>query len=172
MRREGSKQLEEERELLRQQVAEELHLKATKKSGGTEWLPRLKIKWKVKKGEGGNTVNYSEEALRDILSKYGNITFLIVSSKKKGSALVEFETPESAQQAVKLESGNEECPLTVSYVEEPPTPVTATKGSAMAPAASTATLSTEKDYESLVLMKLRQAEERKNLTQQLMEEDS
>lgn len=28
--------------------------------------------------------------------QYGNITFLIVSSKKKGSALVEFETPESA----------------------------------------------------------------------------
>lgn len=77
--------------------------------------------------------------------------------------------------AVKLESGNEECPLVVSYVQEPPSPAApkAKPQPAPIPTPDDAPVhNPERDYESLVLMKLRQAEERKKLAEQLAAEDT
>ncbi|XP_029847028.3 dnaJ homolog subfamily C member 17 [Ixodes scapularis] len=173
LRKEGSTQLEEQRELLRKQVAEELRLSAEKKQKDADWLPRLKVKWKTAKSStADDSPAYTEESLREIFSKYGIVTCLIVSSKKKGSALLEYESAPSAHLAVKLETGNEDCPLVVSYVQEPPLPTAPKPAPGAAPASAPSLHNPERDYESLVLMKLRQAEERKRLSEQLAAEDT
>lgn len=67
-------------------------------------LNRIKIKWKVDKNDTNNG-GYDENVLRRFLKKYGDITALIMSPKKKGSALVEFSTKDASEMAVELEKG-------------------------------------------------------------------
>lgn len=65
---------------------------------------RIKIKWKVDKDDSNNG-GYDEVTLRKFLKKYGNITVVVMSPTKKGSALVQFATKEAAEMAVELEKG-------------------------------------------------------------------
>lgn len=67
-------------------------------------LNRIKIKWKADKSDPNNG-SYDEATLRRCLKKYGNIVALIMSPKKKGSALVEFSTKDASEMAVELEKG-------------------------------------------------------------------
>lgn len=67
-------------------------------------LNRIKIKWKVDKNDDNNG-GYNEDTLRRFLKKYGDIAALIMSPKKKGSALVEFSTKDASEMAVELEKG-------------------------------------------------------------------
>ena len=53
---------------------------------------------------------YTRDKLYTILQKYGNIADLIVSSKKKGIAIVEFENRKDAKLACALETGLLSCP--------------------------------------------------------------
>lgn len=71
-----------------------------------------------------------------------------------------------------METGNEDCPLIVSYVQEPPSPTAPKPAPGAVPANAPSLHNPERDYESLVLMKLRQAEERKRLSEQLAAEDT
>ncbi|KAG8188551.1 hypothetical protein JTE90_007159 [Oedothorax gibbosus] len=174
LRREGSKLLEEENERIRQQIEKEK--KGGVNSTEANILPRLKVKWKSHKTDETNG-GYNQNILESIFLKYGHVMCL-VSSKKNGSAILEFTTPESAQLAFESEKGNPENPLTLSWISgQPELPHNSRfsnnqptfKGPAPEPAKDSAL--TSRDYESLVLMKMRQAEERKRLIEQMMENE-
>uniref|UniRef100_A0A0K8TM17 DnaJ homolog subfamily C member 17 n=1 Tax=Tabanus bromius TaxID=304241 RepID=A0A0K8TM17_TABBR len=159
LRKEGSKLLEEEQELMRNQIREELLRKETSFDSSKH---RIKIKWKAGKTDPDNG-NYNEDSLRKYLQKYGEIVALVLSSKKNGSALVEFKTAEAAEMAVTYEKGNLANPLTLEWVSNPP--------SRIRNVLSYNTTVTDSDFESLVLRQMRQAEERKRLIEQMMNED-
>lgn len=163
LRKEGSRLLAEEQELMQKQLREE---RLNMNNGApAEWdssQHRIKIKWKAEKhdpDQGG----YSEPILRKFLQKYGEIVALVVSPKKRGSALVEFKTQDAGEMAIAYEKGNLDNPLTLTWVGEKPRDKKHFRGES-----STVT---ETDFESLVLREMRQAEERKRLIEQMMRED-
>lgn len=151
LRKEGSRLVQEEMEYIKTKLQEEKQMHAT----GAKY--RIKIKWKAAKEDHTNG-GYSQELLRKFLSKYGDITAMVMSPKKRGSALVEFESQRAAEMAVDLEKGLAVNPLELSWINGPPCGV------------RSSTIK-ESDYESVVLMKLRQAEERRRLIAQMMADD-
>lgn len=113
LQKEGSRLLLEEQ----QRVKDEIQ-RTMKKFSEPIWdssLNRIKIKWKVNKSDLDNG-GYDEASLRRIFKKYGHIVALIMSSKKKGSALIEFSTKEGSDMAVEFEKGNKQ--LKIKYVIE------------------------------------------------------
>lgn len=163
LRKEGSRLLEEEQEFMRQQLAEERLKMKTNVPSFDSAQHRIKIKWKAEKGNETNG-SYNETNLRNFLKKYGDIVALIVSSKKRGSGIVEFKTQDAAEMAVSYEKGNMSNPLTLEWIGDAPK-----KQNSRANGSSTVT---ENDFESLVLRQMRQAEERKKLIEQMMREDT
>ncbi|KAF3844739.1 hypothetical protein F7725_007902 [Dissostichus mawsoni] len=177
LREEGSRQLEEEQRLIREQIQRERETQQTGsytisgvvRCSKTNVTPKLKLKWKCKKDDQTNG-GYSQDILFRLLQKYGDVSNVIVSSKKKGSAVVEFATVRAAELAAKNESGLSENPLKISWLEGQP--------EVIAPASqpglfmsSQGQLSNERDYESVVMMKMRQAAERQKLIEQMQKED-
>ncbi|XP_044149410.1 dnaJ homolog subfamily C member 17 isoform X2 [Bufo gargarizans] len=168
LREEGSRQLEEQQRLVREQIRLET-LQKTQESAGPA---KLKLKWKCKKDDerrGG----YTEDVLQSLLQKYGEVLNIIVSSKKKGSAIVEFATFRAAELAVRNEAGLLNNPLQISWLDTPPPsamPETVGKTASSGYSAQDP-LRSERDYESLVLMRMRQAAERQRLIEQLQKED-
>lgn len=137
---------------------------------------RIKLKWKAAKDDSNNG-GYSAELLNRFLSKvinlyhnllilikiifkYGDITVLVLSPKKKGSALVEYSSRRAAEMAVDFEKGLDSNPLQLEWVNGMPSG-RGVQSSTIKPS----------DYESVVLTKMRQAEERKRLIEQMMAED-
>uniref|UniRef100_A0A182PU18 DnaJ homolog subfamily C member 17 n=1 Tax=Anopheles epiroticus TaxID=199890 RepID=A0A182PU18_9DIPT len=166
LRKEGSKLIQEEQELMRRQLQEELRMMQT--ATAPSWDPaqyRIKIRWKADKGDAENG-GYTEDILRKFLSKYGDLNALVLSPKKNGSALVEFSTKDAAEMAVTFEKGRLDNPCTLEWVGEAPMKGKSRTG------AGTSTTITDRDYESLVLRQLRQAEERKRLIEQMMKEEA
>lgn len=156
LRKEGSRIVEEENELMRQQFAAMPVIPV--------WVSsehRIKIKWKVDKDDPNNG-GYTEENLRRYLFKYGDIVAFIMNPKKPGSALVEFNNQSGAEMAVQYEKGNLENPLTLKWIGEPPKKINIR---------ATSNLITDRDFESVVLRNMRQAEERKRIIEQMMKED-
>uniref|UniRef100_A0A7M4FP44 DnaJ homolog subfamily C member 17 n=1 Tax=Crocodylus porosus TaxID=8502 RepID=A0A7M4FP44_CROPO len=156
LREEGSRQLEEQQRLIQEQIR----------------LERERLRWKCKKDDetkGG----YSEEVLLRILQKYGEVLNLVISSKKTGSAVVEFVSVKAAEMAVKNEAGLINNPLKISWLEGQPqnNPNTTFPGSTNQPWTSQGSVLSERDYESLVMMRMRQAAERQHLIEQLQRED-
>ncbi|GJQ68542.1 hypothetical protein Trydic_g17110 [Trypoxylus dichotomus] len=157
LRKEGSKQVEEEIENITKQIQkEENKIKDTWNS--TEH--RIRIKWKAQKDDPCNG-GYNYQLLHKFLSKYGDVNVLIVSPKKNGSALVEFNSKRGAEMAVELETGLASNPLQLEWLNKP--------AWCSRPVSSTIK---DTDYESVVLMRMRQAEERRKLIEQLMAEDN
>lgn len=164
LRNEGSRLLEEEQELMRKQLAEE-RLKMQESS--RKWdssQHRIKIKWKAEKGDETNG-GYNETVLRNYLKKYGDIVALIVSGKKRGSAVVEFKTQEAAEMAVDYEKGDMKNPITLEWIGNAP-------NNANRNANGSSTTITDTDFESIVLRQMRQAEERKRLIEQMMRDEA
>lgn len=160
LRKEGSRWLEEEQELMRQQLFED-RVKA--QSSSSQWNSaehRIKIKWKTFRSDPTNG-GYNETTLRNFLKKYGDIVALVVSDQKKGRAVVEFATQEAAEMAVEYEKGDPNKPITLRWIGNAPNDVK--------PSSSTVN---ESDFESLVLRQMRQAEERKKLIEQMMREEA
>uniref|UniRef100_A0A673C6M9 DnaJ homolog subfamily C member 17-like n=1 Tax=Sphaeramia orbicularis TaxID=375764 RepID=A0A673C6M9_9TELE len=123
------------------------------------------LKWKYKKDDETNG-GYSQDILLRLLQKYGDVLNVIVSSKKRGSAVVEYATVRAAELAFKNESGLSGNPLKISWLEgqpEPPSPIHSTGPSGA--------LTNERDYESVVMMRMRQAAERQKLIEQMQRED-
>lgn len=124
---------------------------------------RIKIKWTATKDDATNG-GYSEPLLRQYLQKYGDIVALVLSTKKCGSALIEFQTQDAAEMAVSYELGRAENPLTLEWL------------SGRAPTGKhqpmTSSTISDKDFESLVLRQMRQAEERKRLIEQMKKDDA
>ncbi|XP_045773460.1 dnaJ homolog subfamily C member 17 [Maniola jurtina] len=162
LQKEGSRLLQEEQ----QRVKEEIQ-RTKKRLNEPVWdssLNRLKISWKADKNDESNG-GYDESKLRRFLKKYGEIVALIMSSKKKGSALVEFATKEASEMALELEKGLPENPLKLKWVNE--RPILTTKKDI--PVVSSVV--TDRDYESLVLTKMRQAAERQRLIEEMLKEE-
>ncbi|XP_015718736.1 dnaJ homolog subfamily C member 17 isoform X3 [Coturnix japonica] len=126
LREEGSRQLEEQQRLIREQIQLERQQRIQGEIGnqvgnGAEGqiTPKLKLKWKCRKEDetGGG---YSKEVLLRILQKYGDVMNLLISSRKAGSAVVEFATVKAAEMALKNEVGLTDNPLKISWLEGQP----------------------------------------------------
>lgn len=189
LRKEGSKLLEQEQERLKEEIKEgQTRLEQqeeTQNNSSVSETPKLKVKWKCKKNDDTNG-GYSPKILTDLFNKYGNILNLIMSKKKGGSAIVEFSLWTDAENAKELEKGLVDNPLSLSWIQPPPErpqmtsnihfssgsqhsedSFTKKEWSSQMPSAT----SNARDFESLVLHKLRQAEERKRLIEQMQKED-
>lgn len=148
LNKEGSRLVQEEMELVNRLAKKEV-------DSSTH---RIKIKWKASKGDDTNG-GYTKELLQKFLQKYGDIEGLVMS-KKNGGAVVEFKNAKAAEMAVELEQGLLTNPLKCEWINGPPK---------KNPTQSN--LLKDSDFESVVMMKLRQAEERKRLIAQMMAED-
>ncbi|XP_021258187.1 dnaJ homolog subfamily C member 17 isoform X1 [Numida meleagris] len=179
LREEGSRQLEEQQRLIREQIQLERQQRIQGELGKREGngaegkvTPKLKLKWKCQKEDetGGG---YSKEVLLRILQKYGDVLNLLISSRKAGSAVVEFATVKAAEMAVKNEVGLTDNPLKISWLEGQPQNNASNvfSDSSGQPRTSQASVVSERDYESLVMMRMRQAAERQQLIAQLKQED-
>ncbi|VDK31282.1 unnamed protein product [Gongylonema pulchrum] len=84
LRREGSKLLQRERE----NVEREIHGDTAMKQSCSSETPftRYKLRWKRGVGISG----YYEEDIRQLFSKYGDISNVVLSSGDRGSAIIEF----------------------------------------------------------------------------------
>ena len=173
LRKQGSKQLEEEQALMREQLRREREELMT--GGGAEADDgddscRLKVRWKRAAADGEEV--YDHDRLTALFSKYGEVSAVVISKKKKCSALVEFSDPRGAVRAAQLEKGTAENPLNVELIGQRRTPAAAPASEfPAAPCAPAMSKSSFDTFESLVLRNLRQAEERRKLTEALKQED-
>ncbi|KAM8921140.1 dnaJ homolog subfamily C member 17 [Pelodytes ibericus] len=185
LREEGSRQLEEQKRLVREQMKAELdHRLGGKRFGDAEenMSAKLKLKWRCQKDD-DTRGGYSEDVLMQLLQKYGHVQNILISGKKRGTAVVEFATFKAAELAVKNESGLLNNPLKISWISTPPPSPTTnnTSQSATAPPVNRSLLHpqnsfkgsvrSERDLESIVMMKMRQAAERQRLIEQMQQED-
>lgn len=85
-----------------------------------------------------------------------------MSTKRNGSAMVEFKSQDGAEMAVAYERGLASNPLTLEWIGAPP------RSKSGSGASSTVS---ESDFESVVLRQMRQAEERKRLIEEMLKED-
>ncbi|CAG0879851.1 unnamed protein product [Darwinula stevensoni] len=158
LRKEGSQVLKAEQESLRRHLYDE----DSSSSQGTEDVgARLKVIWKGSQGK------YDQETLKRIFNKYGDVSVVVISKKKKGSALIEMVDHRSAEMAQRLEKGYLDDPLIVTLIghkgcSEPVRDFSSTSFG----------LQTETDFESLVMRQLRQAEERRKLIEEMKRKDA
>lgn len=102
LQKEGNRLLQEEQQRMKEEIKRTLNDLNTPIWDST--LNRIRISWKAEKNDPTNG-GYNEENLNRFLKKYGSIVALIISSKKKGSALVEYTSKESSEMALDLEKG-------------------------------------------------------------------
>lgn len=152
LRKQGSSQLAEEQERIRKELAKERE----QSSNGRTLTGKLKVSWKV---DPENPNAYTHEKLHAILQKYGNINALILSSKKPGSAIVEYANKKDADLAYSVEKGLYSCPLTLSMIkgDQPTFSDSPTPAQTQAPSQTMSMA----DFEAKVLQSMREAQERK-----------
>jgi hypothetical protein len=172
--KEGRKELEAEQERLQDLIQKEKKNKNETSSKSTnfetEASTKLKVRWKSidKKIQSSDDL-YTVESLKSIFSKYGDVSVVIISESStaaKGSALIEMAARTSAEMASSMETGFEQAPLKVKLLENSVPSVanihmqanTQNENHAFS---SQYTASNFQDHETLVLRKMRQAEERK-----------
>lgn len=166
LRREGSKLLEEEQLAMKEQLKRNYNAQRQQQQEAPIFdstQHRIKIKWKVEKSDAGNG-GYTQEQLMQYLKKYGEVVALVMNTKIRGRAMVELKTREACDMVLAYEKGNPSNPLHFQWVTPPAQEKPATPN-------TTASNSTSRDYEDLVMRKLRQAEERKRLIEQMMKEE-
>ncbi|XP_007537836.1 dnaJ homolog subfamily C member 17 isoform X2 [Erinaceus europaeus] len=166
LREEGSRQLKEQQKLVQERIRQEQEQRLRGKSENPEGqgTPKLKLKWKCKK-EHESKSSYSREVLLQLLQKYGEVLNLVLSTKKAGTAVVEFATVRAAELAVQNEVGLVNNPLKISWLEGQP------QSTVGHPGLSQDSVVSQRDFESLVMMRLRQAAERQQLVAQMQQED-
>ncbi|XP_063984822.1 dnaJ homolog subfamily C member 17 [Diachasmimorpha longicaudata] len=152
---------------------------------------KVKIRWKADKDDADNG-GYSHEVLTRIMSKYGEVSGVVMSGKK-GRALVEFKEKSAGEMAVMVEKGLVGNPLKLEglwegegrsqKIEAPNSRLFSASTDRFEPERTSSTFPSfssapdifaggrDQDFESIVLGNLRRAEERKKLIQQMMEED-
>ncbi|XP_005685552.1 PREDICTED: dnaJ homolog subfamily C member 17 isoform X1 [Capra hircus] len=121
LREEGSRQLEEQQRLIREQIRQEQEqrLRGMAENPENKETPKLKLKWKSRK-EAESQGGYSRDVLLRLFQKYGEVLDLVLSSKKAGTAVVEFATVKAAELAVQNEVGLVDNPLKISWLEGRP----------------------------------------------------
>ncbi|KAH8381969.1 hypothetical protein KR009_001192 [Drosophila setifemur] len=162
LRKEGSRLLEEEQRAMREQLQrsfaeQQKLLQQPAKFDSAQH--RIKIKWKAEPGQ-----DYTEEQLLQYLKKYGEVVALVTNGKRRGRAMVELASREACDMVLAYEKGDPAKPLHFEWVT-PPAGEEKPKGPVAGGNASTT------DYEDLVMRKLRQAEERKRLIEQMMKDE-
>uniref|UniRef100_A0A286XEE5 J domain-containing protein n=1 Tax=Cavia porcellus TaxID=10141 RepID=A0A286XEE5_CAVPO len=156
----STRTLEQEiQRLIQEQIRQDREQRLTGKVENNEGkgTPKLKLNWKCKK-EDESQGGYSKDVLLRLLQKYGEVLNLVISSKKAGTAVVEFATVKAAELAFRNEVGLVDNPL-ISWLEGQPQ---GTAGPSH-PELSKGSVLSERDYESLVMMRMRQAVERQQL---------
>ncbi|KAM4829143.1 dnaJ homolog subfamily C member 17 [Thomomys bottae] len=168
LREEGSRQLEEQQRLIQEQIRLDREQRLRGKAENTEskGTPKLKLKWKCQK-EDESQGGYSQEVLLQLLKKYGEVLNLVLSRKKAGTAVVEFATVKAAELAIQNEVGLVNNPLKISWLEGQPQGTVGPSHSGQ----SKGSVLSERDYESLVMMRMRQAAERQQLLARMQQED-
>jgi len=167
LRKEGSRQLEEEQETMRRQMRDEMLGKA-RVTPQEDVVARVKVKWDKRA-----SCQYDRETLERIFLKYGAVAGIVINKKKGGSALIEFDDIAAAKMAVAIETGLQENKLSVKPLWEEKVPSNAGAFESPSFTGSGCTSgAVNSDFESLVMRKLRQEEERKRLIQKIMEEDA
>ncbi|XP_022658818.1 dnaJ homolog subfamily C member 17-like isoform X2 [Varroa jacobsoni] len=150
LRKEGSKTLEEENRRMREMLREEL-TRAREQAVAEIECSRLKIKWDSKLG------SYDEPELRRLLKRYGKIAVLVVSRKKSGSAIVEFEETRSAQSAHRYEKGLSRNPIMLSWASGtgPKEAQASISSKVTFPPGTARSVQDDLDFENMVLAKMR-----------------
>ncbi|XP_023173674.1 dnaJ homolog subfamily C member 17 [Drosophila hydei] len=166
LRREGSKLLEEEQKAMREQLKRnyiEQKQQSQKTPAFDSAQHRIKIKWKSGKADDSNG-GYTQEQLMQYLKKYGEVVALVMNTNIRGRAMVELKTREACDMVLAYEKGNPANPLHFQWVNPP--------AQEKVVSSMSQSNTTVRDYEDLVMRKLRQAEERKRLIEQMMKEES
>ncbi|KAF6026285.1 DNAJC17 [Bugula neritina] len=109
------------------------------------------------------------------LNNYGDVSIILISSKRNGSAILEFNSLSAQADSLERESGLSTCPLIVSWLSEKPlqskseTPITTFPTSPQENEAykNTVDYSTDADFEDFVLNKLAKAESSKQIVEPL-----
>ncbi|CAG2102169.1 unnamed protein product [Medioppia subpectinata] len=171
LRKEGSKQVETENEILKQQIEEELKQKIESDLKKSQLLPKLKIIRKSKEFE------LSSDNLSDYLSKFGEINGLVLTKNKK-KALIEFNDYKQTLNVFDNRHQFEHL-FTIEWIGDKPD--INEKTAETVDISNTNHLNDinmkpnedfSNDYESIVLRNMRAAEERKRLIKQMQEQDS
>ncbi|XP_076666942.1 dnaJ homolog subfamily C member 17 [Andrena cerasifolii] len=168
LQKEGSKQVEEEIALVKKKI-EQQSMELRNNPGLDNCSYKIKIKWKSGRNN-SNTDEYNYDSLYRILSKYGDIAALVISSTKEGRALVEYRNKNEAEMALNTEVGLAQNPLRLrklwdtseqsNFTDERTAYVNRSKMS-------------DAEFERSVLNNLRRAEERKRcLAKSDLEEDA
>ena len=113
LRSNGSKLLREEQELLKKELNQQKSTSLEQRCFA-DCQPKFKLKW-----DKNLEPQYDEHLLRKLFSKYGEISVVVVSSKK-GSAIIEFEQLSSAQLAFENEHGVLTNRLKLEWIGQPP----------------------------------------------------
>lgn len=180
LRREGSRVLEEEQERLSREIRGEKSRPSVvppsepNQTSTQNESVKLKVRWKDDNA-------YDQEKLRQIFAKYGDVGEVIVLGKPgKMSGLVEMMSRGAAELAAQIETGFMNQPLKIKLIAENGTSnsgqsrsesaFTPNGGGALF--ASAETIARANDFESLVMRKLRQEEERKRLIREIEEQDA
>lgn len=162
LRQEGSKQLKEEVDYIKRKLYERMSDPSSN--------CRLKIHW-------NNHEGYDVQSLHSVFSKYGKITALVISQKKKGSALIEFSSPKAVMSAIH-ETGNERNPLkaeflSTAYNKRCKTHIPKHSSPNIFTSDNDEKVTCDIDeFEANVLGLLKQAQERKNLSEDIKNEDN
>ncbi|NWU93697.1 DJC17 protein, partial [Upupa epops] len=177
LREEGSRQLEEQQRLVQEQIRLERErlIQGKQERHGAEGrsTPKLKLKWKCSK-EDGTRGGYSDDVLLQILQKV--LSHPSLPAPALPWVLWGRGAGPGREMAVKNEVGLRSNPLRISWLEgqplkSPSAALGASSSSSSQPRGSQASVVSERDYESLVMMRMRQAAERQQLIEQLRRED-
>ncbi|CAK9809193.1 DnaJ homolog subfamily C member 17 [Anthophora plagiata] len=166
LQKEGSKQVEEEIAFMKKHLEERLKV-IYKESEVDCGSYKVKVKWKSDKNDPNNG-GYNYDTLYRILSKYGDITALVLSSTKGGRALVEYRRKTDAEIAVNTELGLAQNPLKLEKLwhtqKESNVPTEQIGGDVINRAKNKIkqTMS-DVEFEHFVLNNLKRAEERKRV---------
>uniref|UniRef100_A0A673HEQ4 DnaJ homolog subfamily C member 17 n=1 Tax=Sinocyclocheilus rhinocerous TaxID=307959 RepID=A0A673HEQ4_9TELE len=156
LREEGSRELQEQQRLIREQIQRERDINTGTDSsavhqGNSDVTPKLKLKWKCKKDDASNA-GYSHECLQSLFQKVSLEWFVLQLM---------------ADLAFKNETGLSGNPLKITWLEGQPAQASHIDSFT----SQQSCLRSERDYESVVLMRLRQAEERKRLIEEMKRQE-
>ncbi|XP_068216452.1 dnaJ homolog subfamily C member 17 isoform X2 [Palaemon carinicauda] len=167
---EGQRIIEEELDKLNREVERDLkgtsgvnENKCTTKE--TDVGHKVKVKWTISR----ETPGYSEEDIRQLFYKWGDINAMVMKQKsKKGTALIEYKTKTGADMAVQFEKGQIGKPLEVVHVKAEAPKVPEHKEIPE----EEKDQSGNYDYESIADMNIRRQDERRRLIEEILKEEA
>ncbi|KAK3870970.1 hypothetical protein Pcinc_023855 [Petrolisthes cinctipes] len=125
---------------------------------------KVKVKWATTKDWSG----YSEEEIRQVFYKWGDILAVVLKLRsRKGTALIEFKTKQAADMAVQYEKGQPGKSLEVCHLTEEPEKRKKEKKEEKKESGKP-----NYDFESVAAMNKRRQDERKKLIEEILKEEA